>query len=185
MRATRGGFTLIELMFAVAVLGILVAVAVVAYSKNVRKARAGEVPQMFGEMKMRQEAWHSERGFYLPLCPAPTGTLYEDCPEGQYWPQTLPGRGAGMDATSPPPRWTTLRVNVPKGELYCQYEAVAGRAHSGANIGDKGSLVFPTTPTRNWYYLLAQCDWDSSSSINAMYWQRDDWTELGKENEGR
>jgi type IV pilus assembly protein PilA len=62
------GFTLIEMMFVVAVIGILAAVAVVAYTKSMNKARSSEIPQMFGELKSREEAFKAEFGAYLPAC---------------------------------------------------------------------------------------------------------------------
>ncbi len=181
----RGGFTLIELMFAVAILGVLVSVAVVAYTRNVRKARAGEVPQIFGELKMREETFRAERGFYVPVCPNPSGTEYQDCAEGDYWPEPLPGKGKAMDASTPPTRWNLIKATPPQAQLYCQYEVIAGKAGNDTNIGATGDLMFTAPPVRNWYYLMAQCDWDGDSAVKATYWQRDDWMEIGKLNEGR
>jgi hypothetical protein len=77
-------------------------------------------------------------------------------------------------------------VPIPTAGLYCQYQVVAGLAGDNSPMGDIGEELFGTTaPTRHWYYLVARCDWDDNATINARYWQRDDWSDLGKENEGR
>lgn len=186
MRSRSGGFTMIELMITVAVLGILVTVAVVAYTRNIRKARAGEVPEVFGKIHTAENTYYAEHGHYVAMCPTlGAGALYADCAEGDYWPATLPGSGAAMDASSPPARWSMLKINLGRGSLYCQYEVIAGLAGDDDNIGAIGAEMFPTTPTRNWYYVMAQCDWDGDSTTKATYWQRDDWTIVGRANEGR
>jgi type II secretory pathway pseudopilin PulG len=173
------------MMFVVVILGILAAVAVVAYTKNSRKARASEVPQIFGELKTRESMHHAEFGRYLPACPNPAGDPFADCAEGDYWPAPLPGVGQQMDATAIPARWRALRVRIPSA-LYCQYEVVAGLAGSRTNMAAVGDELFGlVAPTRNWFYLMGRCDWDSNSSINATYAQRDDESGMMKENEGR
>ena len=182
------GFTLIEMMFVVAVIGVLAAVAVVAYTKSVNKARAGEIPQIFGELKSREEAFKAEFGYYLPACSnLTTATGTNDCAESDdFFPATITGGPNKTDATTLPTRWQTLRVNLPSGGLYCQYTVIAGPAGDNTKIGTTGQLMFGTTaPVRAWYYLMAHCDWDGDSSVNATYWQRDDLTELGKDNELR
>jgi prepilin-type N-terminal cleavage/methylation domain-containing protein len=177
------GFTLVELMVVVAIIGILAVVAVVGYTKVVRRARAGEVPEIFAELKAREEAYKAENGKYLGLCKTDLST---DCTDGDYWPSPLPGGGEQMAVTGPPIRWTTARVNVRRAGLYCQYEAVAGPANDATLMSSNpGQVMFPSTPVRSWYYLLAQCDWDSDKTINAKYWIRDDLDDMGKENENR
>src|SRR3990170_2331458 len=76
MRRTRAkaGFTIIELMVVVAIVAVLATVAVMAYTRHVRKARAGEVTVMINEFKTKEEAYHAERGQYLPLSPLGEGT---------------------------------------------------------------------------------------------------------------
>jgi type IV pilus assembly protein PilA len=181
------GFTLVEMMFVVVVIGILAAVAVVAYTKSMNKARSGEILQIFGELKSREEAYKAEFGSYLPACAtAATATGVSDCTEGDYWPATIVGGPNKTDATSPPIRWQTLRVSLPSGGLYCQYEVVAGPAGDNTKINTTGQLLFGTTaPVRAWYYLMAQCNWDGDTTVNATFWQRDDLTDLGKDNELR
>jgi type II secretory pathway pseudopilin PulG len=180
---------MIELMFVVAVIGILATLAVVAYTRNVRKAHATEVVEMFAELKAREDMYHAEYGKYLAACPSPSAGV---CTEGHYWPDPLPGAGAQMDATSPPATWQTLKVTLPKGGLYCQYEVIAGLAGDDSAMGTHGQMMFVAsdgttyqTPTRHWYYLMAQCDWDGDPTVKAQYWQRDDLSELGRANEGK
>jgi len=186
------GFTMIELMMVVAVIGILAVVAVVGYTKVIRKAHSSEIPAMFAELKAREEAYKAEKGKYLPAClAAPATPADSDCPEGGlgvYWPDPLIGGNQQMPVGIMPPRFQSLHVNVGRGGLYCQYEVVAGVANDLGSMGATGHVLFDPTfggaaPIRNWYYLLAQCDWDGNPAVNATWWQRDDLTELGRDNE--
>jgi prepilin-type N-terminal cleavage/methylation domain-containing protein len=181
------GFTMIEMMMVVAVMGILTVVAVVGYTRVTRKARSGEVPAIFGELKSREDAYHAEVGKYLPACDgAPAAPADSDCAEGSAWPTPLPGRGEAMDASALPARFQALHVHINTGTLYCQYEVIAGLAGDNTNIGPYGQKIFgAVAPVRNWYYLTGRCDWDGDPLVNAMYWQRDDLSLIGSENEQR
>ena len=178
---------MIEMMMVVVVIAILTVVAVVGYTRIFRKARSTEVVEMFTELKAREDAYHAEHGKYVPVCESAAGaTADSDCVEAtadDYWPTPLVGKGNQTDATAPSIRWQTLHVHIPTGGLYCQYKVIAGLANDAASMGATGTVLFPTTPVRNWYYLMAQCDWDGDPLVNALYWQRDDLTELGKSNE--
>ena len=189
MRPKQAGFTMIELMLVVAVISILVSVAVWAYSRSVRKARSTEITAMFAELKAREEAYKAEFGRYLPVCPNPAGVPGADCAETDLWP-ALPGKGQPIDISVPPARWTQLRIAPGKASLYCQYGVVAGLAGTSVPGGfTRGELLYGAGVNIpfNWYYLVAQCDWDGdpAATANAWYWQRGDSTELGRENELR
>jgi len=181
------GFTMVELMMVV-VIAILTVISVVGYTRIFRKARSTEVVEMFGELKAREDAYHAEKGQYVPACgTAATAFANDDCREGDYWPNPIVG---GNDMTNVAPlnaRWQTLNVHINTSGLYCQYEVVAGLANDpGGAMGAVGLAMYGgTAPPRNWYYLMAQCDWDGNPAVNALYWQRDDQTELGKSNEMR
>ena len=182
------GFTMVELMMVVAVIAILTVIAVVGYTRIFRKARSTEIVEMFGELKAREEAYHAEKGQYVPACgSATTAMANSDCAEGDYWPSPIVG---GNEMTSIAPlniRWQTLGVHINSSGLYCQYEAIAGLAGDSSSMGPVGQAMYPggVAPPRNWYYLMAQCDWDGDPTVNALYWQRDDQSDLGKSNEMR
>lgn len=183
----QDGFTLVEMMFVVAVIGILATVAVVAYTKNVKKAHAAEVPQVLGELRSREEMYAAEKGRFLPVCPNPSGTpvAVSDCAEGDWFPATLPGKG-NIQSYTLPQRWLDLKVNMTSQGLYCQYEVVSGLANDRTQMSTWGTLMWgAATPTRNWFNLMAQCDWDGSSLVKSQYYSRDDWSELGKVNDGK
>lgn len=62
-RSARG-FTLIELMIVVTIIGILSMLAIPGFRQYVYRSRAAEAPAFLGEIGMRQEAYRAEFGVY-------------------------------------------------------------------------------------------------------------------------
>jgi type IV pilus assembly protein PilE len=61
------GFTLIELMIVVSVIGILVGVAMPAYTNYVRKARAQEAPAELSKIRTRVEQYYQDNHSYTNI----------------------------------------------------------------------------------------------------------------------
>lgn len=59
-----GGFTLIELMIVVAIVGILAAVAYPSYSEQVRKSRRADAMAEISKAQQAQERWRSNNTTY-------------------------------------------------------------------------------------------------------------------------
>lgn len=176
MRLRReAGFTLLELLAAVAIIGILAAVAVMAYNKYIRKAKSTEVAEMFGKFKIGEESFNTENGSYLSTAA-----------EGTYWPTPLKGDSrTDISAVALPGPWRQLRMQPGSG-LYCQYNVVAGPANDTTTMGVLGTSMYAgLTPTKNWFYLLAQCDWNNKPADFTRYSQRGDQGGIAIEGEGK
>jgi type IV pilus assembly protein PilE len=64
LRARTQGFSLIELMIAVAVVGILLAVALPSYQSSVRKGRRAEAINAINAVQQAQERWRANHANY-------------------------------------------------------------------------------------------------------------------------
>jgi type IV pilus assembly protein PilA len=80
MNSVQKGFTLIELMIVVAIIGILAAVAIPAYSDYTKKAKATELVQGVAALKTAVEICFSETDD-LTVCTAGEYGIPADMPE--------------------------------------------------------------------------------------------------------
>ena len=72
------GFTLIELMVVLAIVGILAAIAVPAFNEQIRKSRRSEALRGLGDIQAKQELWRSNHATYGATADIaiPTSTFY-------------------------------------------------------------------------------------------------------------
>jgi len=180
------GFTLVELMIVVAIIGVLAVVAGTAFNRYSASGRAAEAMSVIGEFKSKEEAYRAENNQYLSTDSA-EGNLYPvlgTC-SGQTEPcaKALPAR----NTWSGPPlgNWAALGFNPPRTQLYCGYVVIAGAGGSFGNAGTQGKNalgnVAPSTP---WYYVRAECDNNRTNSLNTTYIATNSNTALVTLNDG-
>jgi prepilin-type N-terminal cleavage/methylation domain-containing protein len=171
------GFTLIELMITVVILGILAALATVGYRRYVAKARSSEAVAMLAEISSKEQLYFLEFAQYLPLVnstsitpPAASGSAVTET-AAQFYPSDPSTSGFDSVRTATalgtlPLSWTYAAIRPKDRVLYCTYFAGAGAAGSlppaagTIGAGLLGSAAIP----QPWYYVLGACNLNKTSS---------------------
>ena len=164
-KAKQQGFTLVELMIVVAIVGVLAVLAVVGFSKLIGSSRTTEAIGTVNAIKVAQEAYHSETGAYAnlsaSLCTTTTcSALYPQIPAGKSavgdykvgWGVACGSAcQTGMD-------WSMLPVHITGGVMY-GYSTTSGAA--GAAV-TPSPITLPNGPSSTYQVTLpasAPADW--------------------------
>ena len=111
LHARRGGFTLIELMIVVAIIGILAAIAIPNFLRFQLRSRAGEGKTNLAAIRTAEEGYMAEFGTYVGAAILPIGTAALNTDKNN-WPAVAPG----YDTVG----W------APEGEVYYTYQVTVG-----------------------------------------------------------
>lgn len=151
-----GGFTLIEVMIVVAIVGILAAILILNFTGQPKRVKSrSEVNAMFGELHRVEGEYILERGAYYA-----TGV-----DDGDIFPAS-PAQTAQTVGTLPD-EWIELKVQVHSEKLYCGYVVAAG---VGADpIPSFAEDFGMEQPSGSWYALYAECNQDGNSSVNGKF----------------
>jgi prepilin-type N-terminal cleavage/methylation domain-containing protein len=147
MRAKRrDGFTLIEMLIVVAIIGVLAAVAIPSFMSYTYRARASEAVVFLGEIRQRQEAYIAEHGVYCSASAA-AGSAIDS---GAWNPTTIPANGEAVSWDSTADDWDQLGAS-PDGLVRFRYRTTAG-----------GPGTTPGVPgyTGNEFWFVAQAEGD-------------------------
>jgi prepilin-type N-terminal cleavage/methylation domain-containing protein len=127
----RRGFTLVELMMVVVILGILAVVAIPRYQSYVYKSKTVEAVGFLAEIKARQESYRADFGQYCGA--SASSTAWE--PDNN--PKDTPR------AWTPSTGWTQLGAVPPGRMVLFSYVSVAGAPGTspdwGGGLGYNGS----------------------------------------------
>ena len=134
------GFTTIELLIGVAIVGILAAIAVPTFKSYVYRSRVTEAVTILNEIKTRQEAYRSRFGNYAAV----NGTDW-----GAYTPADIPGAQAVAWPSSP--AWEALGLSSP-GQVRFRYATVAGQPGTATPANSN------LDPDKFWYAAQAEGD---------------------------
>ena len=139
--ARERGYTLIELMVVVAIVGILAFIAIPAFAGYRYRTRVSEAVTFLGEIREREEAYRAEFGQYCAASWNPTDVAPVN---------------SVQDFDTSDPQWSMLGAS-PDGPVRFRYQVLAGLPGD-----DSGIAGYPTNDF--WFVTHAEADLDGDGT---------------------
>lgn len=170
------GFTLIEMMVVVVIVGILATLAVIGVRKYILASKSNEAIHMIGSIKSAQEAYKSETFQYLNVSTSGLTSYYPQSPAQikSNW-----NNPSHTDFA----RWNTLGVEA-SGPVQFGYATTAGVGGSPTDPGLTSGFKYPDVGNGEpWYVVRASSDFDGDSTLS-VYLSSSQTSEIYFEGEG-
>jgi type IV pilus assembly protein PilA len=175
-RARDRGFSLIEMMAVVLIVGVLAVVAIVAYRKWISTARINEATNLISNIRSAQEAFRSENGGYLPVSVQYAGagvatptTDYPAPTPGAF--KTQWGADCPLSACVKANSWRQLAVQ-PTGTVMYGYAVVATNDPNAAPndiLVNGSSYSLSALKGAPWYVVEADGDPTGSGKFTKIF----------------
>lgn len=172
------GFTLIELMITVAIIGVLAVLATVGYARWLRTAKTAEATAMLGNIKSAEETWRAEHLNYKGVTGGAT-TITEEYPAAP--PKDVKVAWAPQSCTTA--MCIVLnQLNVQAdGAVYYRYGIVAGSADGAAKTVD--GKTFSAGAYDPWFVARAHGNLNNDG-VQSYYWTSSFDTTIVSQNPG-
>lgn len=159
------GFTLVELMIVVAMIGVMAALAIVGYRKYLHSAQGSEAKSTIQMIRGAEEAYKSEMLQYLKVSSTITTYYPNTTPNDHRFAWVQPGHSDYLTG------WKLLAVN-PDGPVRFGYACIAGVATTDSMQALSDFANPPTLPAlangTAWYEIQAKNDHDGNGKF-AVY----------------
>jgi type IV pilus assembly protein PilA len=162
-RARRRGYTLVELMIVVAIIGVLASLAVYGVRRYLLAAKSAEAIELINNIRAAQEQYKDERFRYLDVSSV-------DLSSGSFFPfasKTALGNSVMQwpsGTTGVAGKWAELGV-FPSAPVAFGYACQAGQqADTLPTLGTAKNLRYPANAP-NWYIVRAAADRDDDGTL--------------------
>jgi type IV pilus assembly protein PilA len=164
-RLYQRGYTLVELMIVVAIIGVLAALAVYGVRRYILASKSSEAIEIINNIRAAQEQYRDERFQYLNVSSV-------DISSGSFFPfadkNDLKNKAKAWATTTSgiPAGWNELGV-VPSAPVTFGYACAAGQGAgvpTQAILGTARSLAYPATAP-NWYVVRAAADRNGDGAL--------------------
>ena len=157
-RLSQRGFTLVELMVVVAIVGALATLATWGMMKYVRASKAAEPIYMIGQIKTAQEAWREEFHVYHHVSSNMTA-YYPGDPDNKkkHW------SNSGHTDWD---KWKHLGVSTPNPVQYGYIVRAGVAGGTPDNQGTAQAMNWPNPTEEPWFTVLAVGDMNQDGKFS-------------------